>query len=90
MTKDEIDDPQNLSIKVEQNGKLVMSAHTGDMICTLWDHIRFLSGILTLHTGVLITTGTPAGVTRLSDGDHLRGNIEKIGEMEIDVRKGEV
>jgi len=86
VTRDEIDDPQNLSIRVEQNGKLVMTAHTSDMICGLRDHIRFLSDVLTLRPGVLITTGTPAGVSQLADGDHLRGSIEKIGEMEIEVR----
>ena len=86
VTRDEIDDPQNLAIRVEQNGKLVMSAHTGDMICGLRDHIRFLSDILTLRPGVLITTGTPAGVSQLAPGDHLRGSIEKIGEMEISVQ----
>ena len=33
VTKDEIDEPQNLSIKVLQNGKEAMTAHTSDMIC---------------------------------------------------------
>jgi 2-keto-4-pentenoate hydratase/2-oxohepta-3-ene-1,7-dioic acid hydratase in catechol pathway len=86
VTKDEIDEPQNLSITVEQNGELVMRGHTRDMICGLRDHIRFLSGILTLRPGVLITTGTPAGVSKLIPGDHLKGSIEKIGQMEMDVR----
>ena len=86
VTRDEIPNPQNLSIKVEQNGKPVMTAHTSNMICGLREHIRFLSGVLTLNPGVLITTGTPAGVSQLADGDHLKGAIENIGEMEIDVR----
>jgi len=85
VTMDEIDEPQNLSIKVEQNGKPAMSAHTSDMICGLREHIRFLSGILTLRPGDLITTGTPAGVRKLADGDRLKGSIEKIGEMELRV-----
>jgi 2-keto-4-pentenoate hydratase/2-oxohepta-3-ene-1,7-dioic acid hydratase in catechol pathway len=86
VTKDEIDDPQNLTIQVEQNGKPVMNAHTGDMICTLRDHIRFLTSCLTLRPGDLITTGTPAGVRKLSDGDHLKGRVSGIGEMELTVR----
>jgi 2-keto-4-pentenoate hydratase/2-oxohepta-3-ene-1,7-dioic acid hydratase in catechol pathway len=85
VTRDEIDEPQNLSIKVEQNGKPAMSAHTSDMICGLREHIRFLSSILTLRPGDLITTGTPAGVRKLADGDRLKGSIEKIGEMELRV-----
>jgi 2-keto-4-pentenoate hydratase/2-oxohepta-3-ene-1,7-dioic acid hydratase in catechol pathway len=86
VTRDEIDEPQNLTIRVLQNGKEVMTAHTSDMICGLREHIRFLTSCLTLRPGDLITTGTPAGVSKLEDGDHLKGTIEKIGEMELNVR----
>src|SRR5262249_5766477 len=57
VTRDEIDEPQNLSINVLQNGKEVMTAHTSDMICGLREHIRFLTSCLTLRPGDLITTG---------------------------------
>ncbi len=86
VTRDEVDDPQNLTILVEQNGREAMCAHTGDMICTLREHIRFLSDKLTLRTGDLITTGTPAGVSRLADGDRLKGGIKGIGGMSFSVR----
>lgn len=86
VTRDEIDEPQNLAIRVDQNGKLAMSAHTSDMICGLREHIRFLSSIVTLNPGVLITTGTPAGVAKLAPGDRLKGSIEGIGEMEVEVQ----
>ena len=85
VTKDEIDDPQDLHIRVLQNGKEVMVAHTADMICNLRQHIRFLTDVLTLRPGDLITTGTPAGVSRLAPGDKLHGTIDKIGSMELDV-----
>jgi 2-keto-4-pentenoate hydratase/2-oxohepta-3-ene-1,7-dioic acid hydratase in catechol pathway len=85
VTKDEIDEPQNLSINVEQNGKPAMTAHTSDMICGIREHIRFLTSCLTLRPGDLITTGTPAGVKKLADGDHLKGTIDKIGSMELNV-----
>ena len=86
VTRDEIDEPQNLTITVEQNGKPAMTAHTSDMICGLREHIRFLTSVLTLRPGELITTGTPAGVRKLIDGDHLKGSIEKIGAMELNVK----
>ena len=89
VTRDEIDEPQNLSIKVLQNGKEVMIAHTSDMICGLREHIRFLTSCLTLRPGDLITTGTPAGVSKLNDGDRLHGTIEKIGSMELRVKAEE-
>jgi 2-keto-4-pentenoate hydratase/2-oxohepta-3-ene-1,7-dioic acid hydratase in catechol pathway len=85
VTRDEIEEPQDLSINVEQNGKPAMTAHTSDMICGIREHIRFLTSCLTLRPGDLITTGTPAGVKKLADGDHLKGTIDKIGSMELKV-----
>jgi 2-keto-4-pentenoate hydratase/2-oxohepta-3-ene-1,7-dioic acid hydratase in catechol pathway len=86
VTRDEIADPQDLHITVDQNGTRVMTAHTADMICSLREHIRFLSDKITLRTGDLISTGTPAGVSRLADADRLKGGIAGIGEMEFTVR----
>jgi len=85
VTRDEIREPQDLRINVEQNGKNVMQAHTADMINGLRDLIRFLSSVTTLKPGTLITTGTPAGVSKLAAGDHLKGTIEGIGTMELKV-----
>ena len=85
VTRDELPEPQDVRIDVELNGKHAMTAHTSDMICTLREHIRFLSSVLTLRPGDLITTGTPAGVARLAPGDKLKGRIERIGEMTLNV-----
>jgi len=85
VTRDELPEPQDVRIEVELNGRPAMTAHTGDMICGLRDHIRFLSNVLTLRPGDLITTGTPAGVAKLAPGDKLRGRIERIGEMTLNV-----
>jgi len=82
---DELPEPQDVRIEVELNGKPAMTAHTSDMICGVRDHIRFLSHVLTLRPGDLITTGTPAGVAKLAPGDKLRGRIEHIGEMTLSV-----
>jgi 2-keto-4-pentenoate hydratase/2-oxohepta-3-ene-1,7-dioic acid hydratase in catechol pathway len=85
VTRDEIVEPQDVHIRVEQNGREVMVAHTQDMINGLRDLIRFLSSVTTLKPGTLITTGTPAGVSQLADGDHLRGILTGIGVMELQV-----
>jgi 2-keto-4-pentenoate hydratase/2-oxohepta-3-ene-1,7-dioic acid hydratase in catechol pathway len=85
VTRDEIEEPQDLHIDVEQNGTNVMKAHTADMINGLRDLIRFLSSVTTLKPGTLLTTGTPAGVSKLADGDHLKGTITGIGTMELKV-----
>ncbi len=85
VTRDEIREPQDVHITVEQNGKTVMRAHSADMINSLRDLIRFLSSVSTLQPGTLITTGTPAGVSKLAPGDHLKGKIDGIGTMELNV-----
>lgn len=85
VTTDELPEPQDTRIDVELNGRHVMTAHTKDMICGVRDHIRFLSSVLTLRPGDLITTGTPAGVAKLAPGDRLSGRIEGIGEMTLNV-----
>ena len=85
VTQDELPEPQDTRIDVELNGRHVMTAHTKDMICGLRDHIRFLSSVVTLRPGDLITTGTPAGVAKLAPGDKLKGRIERIGEMTLNV-----
>ena len=85
VTRDELPEPQDTQIHVELNGKHVMTAHTQDMICGVREHIRFLSSVLTLRPGDLITTGTPAGVAKLAPGDKLRGRIERVGEMTLNV-----
>lgn len=85
VTTDELPEPQETRIDVELNGRHVMTAHTKDMICGVRDHIRFLSSVLTLRPGDLITTGTPAGVAKLAPGDRLKGRIESVGEMTLTV-----
>ncbi|MDR5825935.1 fumarylacetoacetate hydrolase family protein, partial [Caballeronia sp. LZ043] len=83
VTRDEISEPQDLHIEVQQNGQTVMQAHTADMINGVRDLIRFLSSVTTLKPGTLITTGTPAGVSQLAEGDRLKGSIGGIGSMEL-------
>jgi 2-keto-4-pentenoate hydratase/2-oxohepta-3-ene-1,7-dioic acid hydratase in catechol pathway len=85
VTRDEIREPQDLHIVVEQNGQTVMRAHTADMINGVRDLIRFLSGVTTLQPGTLLTTGTPAGVSKLAPGDRLKGTIAGIGSMSLEV-----
>jgi 2-keto-4-pentenoate hydratase/2-oxohepta-3-ene-1,7-dioic acid hydratase in catechol pathway len=85
VSRDQIREPQDVRIHVEQNGLPVMQAHTADMINGLRDLIRFLSSVTTLRPGTLITTGTPAGVSKLAHGDRLKGAIDGIGMMELGV-----
>jgi 2-keto-4-pentenoate hydratase/2-oxohepta-3-ene-1,7-dioic acid hydratase in catechol pathway len=86
VTVDEIDDVQNLNMKLCVNGKARQQANTSEMIYPVADVVSFLSHIMTLEPGDCIATGTPAGVAMatgdfLQPGDRIECTIEKIGTL---------
>jgi acylpyruvate hydrolase len=77
--------PDNLNIKLSINGAVKQDANTSQMIFKVGYIIHYISAIFGLKRGDIIFTGTPAGVTRLNEGDKIKAEIEKIGELEIEV-----
>jgi 2-keto-4-pentenoate hydratase/2-oxohepta-3-ene-1,7-dioic acid hydratase in catechol pathway len=89
-TKDEIANPDNLSMKLWINGELKQSAKTDAMINDIATLVSFLSEVTTLYPGDLITTGNPDSPEfqeKLKPGDVLRAEIEGIGAMSLGVAK---
>jgi 2-keto-4-pentenoate hydratase/2-oxohepta-3-ene-1,7-dioic acid hydratase in catechol pathway len=92
VTKEEVDDPHNLDIKLTINGELRQHGNTRDMIFRIPEQIAYASSIMTLEPGDIISTGTPAGAgiggssTSLQDGDVLVCEIEHIGALRNTVR----
>ena len=74
-------DPSSLRIKTFINGKLCQSGNTRNLIFKIPDLLRFISGIMTLLPGDVLTTGTPAGVGPLRRGDRVDVQIESIGTL---------
>ena len=62
VTRDEVADPQNLAMSTDVNGKRMQTGNTKTMIFTVAEIIEHLSGLMTLHPGDVISTGTPPGV----------------------------
>lgn len=62
VTRDEISDPQNLTLSLDVNGKRMQTGNTNTMIFTVAEIIEHLSGLMSLHPGDVISTGTPPGV----------------------------
>lgn len=88
VTKDEIPDPQSLTLSATVNNELRQRSSTADQIFSVADLIVFLSGSTTLPAGTAIFTGTPpgAGFARtppafLAPGDTVTIAIEGIGEL---------
>jgi 2-keto-4-pentenoate hydratase/2-oxohepta-3-ene-1,7-dioic acid hydratase in catechol pathway len=62
VTKDEVSDPQNLTLKLWVNGELRQEDSTSGMIFTIAECISALSQTDLLPAGFIISTGTPKGV----------------------------
>lgn len=85
VTADEIEDPQDLQMELELNGDRKQDENTGDMVYTCADIVEYASLGATIEAGDVITTGTPEGVSELSDGDTIDAEIEDVGRMLVDV-----
>ncbi len=87
VTRDEIPDPHNLSMRLWVNDRLMQEGHTSQMIFGVPETIGYISSVLTLEPGDIISMGTPEGVgmargVKLEPGDRLRGEIQGIGVLE--------
>jgi 2-keto-4-pentenoate hydratase/2-oxohepta-3-ene-1,7-dioic acid hydratase in catechol pathway len=80
-------DPSALDIKTFLNGKLRQSSNTKHLIFPVPVLIRFISNIMTLLPGDVVTTGTPAGVGPMLPGDRIDIQIEGIGTLSNQVRR---
>lgn len=88
VTKDEIPNPQNLSIVTKVNDEVRQNGNTSDMIFKIDELIAEISRFVTLEPGDVIMTGTPDGVgkgmkppTFLRKGDSVKISIEGIGTL---------
>jgi len=84
----EISDPQNLNITTRINGQVFQQSNTRNMIFSVPDTISYISQLMTLEPGDIISTGTPEGVgfkrtppLFLHVGDVVEVEIEGIGEL---------
>src|SRR6056297_2354243 len=68
---EEFGSADNLGFRLARNGKTVQEGNTGDLIFSFEKIIAYVSRFMTLKTGDLIFTGTPAGVGPVAIGDRL-------------------
>ncbi|MGH9079539.1 MAG: fumarylacetoacetate hydrolase family protein [Acidimicrobiales bacterium] len=88
ITRDEVGDPQCLPVRTSVNGGLRPNGTTADMIFICAETIEHLSAVFTLLPGMLISTGTPAGVAAGQDpprwlkaGDTVTVSVGPVGEL---------
>ena len=91
--RSEIPDPHVLDLKTWVNGTLMQNGNTKNFIFDLGYIIQYLTNIMTLSPGDLISTGTPAGVgfsrkppVTLQPGDVCKLEITGLGTLENPVK----
>jgi 2-keto-4-pentenoate hydratase/2-oxohepta-3-ene-1,7-dioic acid hydratase in catechol pathway len=73
--------PADLRILCRVNGQVRQDSRTADMIFSPARLVSFISHIMTLLPGDLVSTGTPSGVGRLVAGDTVEVELEGIGTL---------
>ncbi len=87
-TADEIEDPHALAISLTINGETMQDSNTSNLVFGVPQLIAFLSSVMTLSPGDIISTGTPAGVgfahkppRWLKAGDEVAIEIAGLGRL---------
>ena len=88
VTRDEVPDPQNLTLWLEVDGHRFQNGSTRTMVFGVAHLISYISQFMSLHPGDIISTGTPPGVglgqkppVYLRGGQVMRLSIEGLGEQ---------
>lgn len=90
VSKEEVENPNDLNIVSYVNGEIRQNSNTSDMIFSCEELISYISEHFTLQPGDIILTGTPEGVILglpeekrvwLKDGDVVKVKIDKLGEL---------
>jgi 2-keto-4-pentenoate hydratase/2-oxohepta-3-ene-1,7-dioic acid hydratase in catechol pathway len=93
VTRDEVADPQNLSMWLKVNGRTMQHGSTKTMVYGAAFLVAYLSQFMSLQPGDIISTGTPPGVGMgmkppryLKSGDVVELGIEGLGSQRQQVR----
>lgn len=92
VTPDEVTDPQALKMWLKVNGEMMQDGSTETMVYNVRHLVSYLSQFMTLHSGDVISTGTPPGVGMgqfpqryLKAGDIVELGVEGLGQQRQDV-----
>ena len=92
VTRDEVADPQDLSMWLTVNGKTYQNGSSRTMVYGVAYLVSYLSQFMTLHPGDIISTGTPPGVGLgqkpphfLKPGDVVELGVQGLGQQRQDV-----
>ncbi|MBH42685.1 MAG: fumarylacetoacetate hydrolase [Chloroflexi bacterium] len=87
ITADEVDDPQNLPVKLWVQGDLRQDYNTNDMGHTIKQTLAWVTWVTTLHPGDIVACGTNhRGLGPVQDGDQVEVEVSNFGRLTVSVR----
>jgi 2-keto-4-pentenoate hydratase/2-oxohepta-3-ene-1,7-dioic acid hydratase in catechol pathway len=75
------DRPEGLAVEGWVNGTRRQSSSTRELIFSVPQLIAFITRVMTLLPGDIISTGTPSGIGPLAAGDRVTIKVEGVGEL---------
>jgi 2-keto-4-pentenoate hydratase/2-oxohepta-3-ene-1,7-dioic acid hydratase in catechol pathway len=74
-------DPEDLAVEGWVNGVRRQSSRTSQLVFSAAELVAYISAIMTLEPGDIISTGTPSGIGGLTSGDTVTVTVEGVGEL---------
>ncbi len=74
-------DGRDLEVRAYVNGSLRQNSRTRELIFTIPELVEFVSSVMTLLPGDIISTGTPSGIGPIVPGDQVTVHVEGVGAL---------
>jgi len=74
-------DGRDLQVRGYVNGDLRQDSRTRELVFTIPDLVEYISSIMTLLPGDIISTGTPSGIGPIRPGDQVTIHVEGVGAL---------
>ncbi|MFB6206766.1 MAG: fumarylacetoacetate hydrolase family protein [Haloglomus sp.] len=78
--------PRDAAVECRVNGEVRQSSSREEFIFSVRELIAEITNYMTLETGDVISTGTPAGVGPISHGDTVEVEVEGVGTLRNEFR----
>lgn len=83
-------DGRDLQVQGFVNGAVRQNSRSRELIFTIPELVQFISSVMTLLPGDIISTGTPSGIGPIRPGDQVTVHVEGVGALTnpVVVREG--
>jgi 2-keto-4-pentenoate hydratase/2-oxohepta-3-ene-1,7-dioic acid hydratase in catechol pathway len=85
VTPDEVGPLEELELHTWVGGTLRQRADIRDLIWGIPELISYVSSVMVLEPGDIVTSGTPAGVGQVNDGDDVVVEVTNVGRLSVAV-----